>query len=651
MHCPRCGSPVSKEDNICKVCGSSLISSPGKKVAMKGRILGDRYEVLEKVKTGGMGILYRVRDRRLGRIFALKEMRETFESEEEKKNADEWFRREAKILCNLRHPNIPVVIDFFQEEGRNYLVMDYIEGSPPDRGRLPLTEDAVREFALTALDILKYMHKHNIIHRDIKLEHFLRERGTGKLFLIDFGTARTISPGEKKTAIGTQGYASPEHYEGKADARSDIYSLGATLHHLLTGIDPRTRPPFDFTPITDVAPHISPGFAKAVGIALAYKPEDRFQNAEEMINFITSNKSVRGTPIRIKTKGRRLDKAPSTKILPIEEPEYEDYSRIRRTISVVKPEQPGTAFSGIKGIPLRRIYAPHMGWISSISFVPPGNVIAIAYYEGKVVLQDTYSGEQLGILEKRGVGSSTMCTDIAVSTDGQTLAQSFERQIYLWDLVSNRRLGKFSGHTRTIRKLCFVSEVRLISGSDDEQITLWDTHLFEKKAGLSGHKGGVTAISASSNENYIIVGCKSGILKLWEHHSLDKLLFFPESEKAHKGEVKDASFSHSADMLATVGDDGVVRLWNVEKSHPAYLKSHKTIRLSRGATNAVAFSPRQDIFVVGGSSGNLEMWDAVNFRVIERLREHDNNIVSVAFSQDGQYFASASEEGRVVVWT
>lgn len=650
MHCPRCGSPVSKEDTICKICGSSLLSSPGKKIAMKGKILDERYEILEKVKTGGMGILYRVRDKRLGRIFALKEMRETFENEEEKKNANDWFRREAKILCNLRHSNIPVVIDFFSEEGRNYLVMDYIEGAPPDKGKLPLSGDAVREFALTALDILKYMHGHNIIHRDIKLEHFLKEKGTGKIFLIDFGTARTISPGEKKTAIGTQGYASPEHYEGKADARSDIYSLGATLHHLLTGIDPRNRPPFDFEPMPDVAPHVSPRLAITVGIALSYRPEDRFQTAQAMIDFITSTAPLKGIPQTPKTTGKLRGKALSTRLLHIEEPEYEDYSKIRRTRGITESKQPTKPFSGVKGELFCRIYAPHLGWISSIEFVPPGNIIAIAYYEGQVVLQDVYSGEQVGILKRIGTYSSAMCTDIAVSTDGQTLAQAFERQIILWDLVTNRRLGKFTGHTRTIRKLCFVSEVRLVSGSDDQLITLWDTHLLEKKAELIGHEGGVTAITVSSDENFILVGCGSGILKLWEHRSLDKVLFFPESERAHRGEVSDASFSPSADMLVTVGADGVIRLWKVEKSHPAYLKSHKSIRIGGGATNASAFSPRQDIFVVGGGRGRLEMWDAVNFCVIKRLREHENNIISVAFSQNGQYFASASEEGRVVIW-
>ncbi|MCD4782261.1 MAG: protein kinase [Candidatus Eremiobacteraeota bacterium] len=649
MHCPRCGSPVSKEDTICNICGSTLLSSPGKKLAMKGKILGDRYEILEKVKTGGMGILYRVRDKRLERIFALKEMRETFENEEEKKNADNWFRREAKILCNLRHSNIPVVIDFFSEEGRNYLVMDYIEGSPPDKGKLPLSEDAVREFALTALGILKYMHGHNIVHRDIKLEHFLKEKGTGKLFLIDFGTARTITPGEKKTAIGTQGYASPEHYEGKADARSDIYSLGATLHHLLTGIDPRDKPPFDFKPIPDIAPNTSHRLAVAVGIALSYKSVDRFQNAQEMIDFITSTEPVRGIPIPPKTTGKLKDKAHSTRLLHIEEPEYEDYSKIRRTNKMIEPGQSKTPFAGVKGELFRRIYAPHLGWIASIEFVPPGNIIAIAYCEGQVVLQDVYSGEQVGILERIG-SSSAMCTDIAVSTDGQTLAQSFERQIILWDLATNRRLGKFTGHTRTIRKLCFVSEVRLISGSDDQQITLWDTHLLEKKAELTGHDGGVTAIAASSDENLILLGCRSGMLKLWEHHSLDKVLFFPESEKAHRGEVSGASFSPSADMLVTVGADGVIRLWKVEKSHPAYLTSYKSIRIGKGATNASAFSPKQDIFIVGGGRGRLEMWDAINFRVIKRLREHENNIISTAFSQNGRYFASASEEGRVVIW-
>ncbi|MHC9545053.1 MAG: protein kinase [Vulcanimicrobiota bacterium] len=281
MNCPYCQTPQKDGARFCNQCGSPLTSSD----LATGSMLDNRYEVIQMVSKGGMGALYKVKDHRLmDRVFALKEMLDNFTDQKDRSDAISWFKREAEILCSeIRHSNIPVVKDFFIEKGRYYLVMDFIQGSNLEHAyKIPLDEKTAREFALTSVDILEYLHSRKIIHRDIKPENFILEKATGRIFMVDFGTATIFSSRKTKTAIGTQGYASPEHYEGKADERSDIFSLGATLHRLITGVDPKARAPFTFDPVRTLNSSISPAFAAIVEKALQYKPENRFQSAAEM---------------------------------------------------------------------------------------------------------------------------------------------------------------------------------------------------------------------------------------------------------------------------------------------------------------------------------------------------------------------------------
>lgn len=268
-----------------------------------GTMLQGRYRMDGPLGTGGMGAVYRVWDVRLEAPRALKEMRRTGGSESENVDALARFKQEALILSRLQHPGLPRVQDFFEEGGRHYLVMDQVEGQDLEAylgthlercrgGGLP--EALVLEFAMQILDILGFLHGQDppIIHRDLKPSNVVRRYSDGRLVLVDFGTARITGPGVV-TSIGTAGYAPPEQYRGETECRSDLYSLGATLHHLLTGRAPEV--PFEFPALEQVRPDLGPLLVEGVHRALRRLPGERFASAGEMKQFLAGPRPSRSS--------------------------------------------------------------------------------------------------------------------------------------------------------------------------------------------------------------------------------------------------------------------------------------------------------------------------------------------------------------------
>jgi len=273
-YCTRCGAANQAQDAFCFACGQALQTSPASQhhpivgSVSKSSIgpltlnvlLKQRYRILSQVGKGGFGAVYKAEDVQLGnRLLAVKEMSQSGLSPQEIAEATENFKREALLLADLKHPNLPSIYDHFSEAGRWYMVMDYIEGETLEaylqkqpEGHLSVKETL--QIGIQLCTVLSYLHNHQppIIFRDLKPANIMRTP-EGHLYLIDFGIARHFKPGQKQDTIafGSPGYAAPEQY-GKAQTtvRSDIYSLGATLHHLLTGVDPSENipSPFDFRP-------------------------------------------------------------------------------------------------------------------------------------------------------------------------------------------------------------------------------------------------------------------------------------------------------------------------------------------------------------------------------------------------------------------
>jgi len=230
-------------------------------------ILNSRFEILSILSAGAMGRVYRARDNRLNNIVAIKEMITEDLEQLQLNQAKERFDREAKLLAHLHHRRLPRVTDYFlindpmSRVPLYYLVMTFIEGRYletliANRGRKPFPVDEVMDYFNQILTILNYLHQRQppVLHRDIKPSNIMLHEG--KMFLIDFGIARTFAPQMKGKTIGTPGYAAPEQFMGTTEPRSDIFSLGAVIHYLLTGKDPTAGTLYHYAPIRGLNPSV-----------------------------------------------------------------------------------------------------------------------------------------------------------------------------------------------------------------------------------------------------------------------------------------------------------------------------------------------------------------------------------------------------------
>ncbi len=271
---------------------------PAVKQLESGATLNSRYEIVRRIGGGGMGAVYLARDQNLGDApRAVKEMVEAHLDPTQHEKAIGDFKRESLLLTSLEHPSIPTIYDYFYDSvsGRFYLVMKYISGGDlasrlrsASAGRID--EKTVTDWGMQVADVLEYLHSRPkpIIYRDLKPANLMIDGNTGRIMLIDFGIARWVTQQEKGvTAVGTMGYAPPELFGGRVEPRSDVYSLGATLFHLITGADPQDNPLliFDFSKNPRprlIAPSISIEMEQILMRAVEYKPEDRFRSAGEM---------------------------------------------------------------------------------------------------------------------------------------------------------------------------------------------------------------------------------------------------------------------------------------------------------------------------------------------------------------------------------
>lgn len=264
----------------------------------EGTVLNGRYEIVRKIGGGGMGAVYLATDRNLGGILrAVKEMIQSYIEETQQEKAISDFKRESMLLTSLDHPSIPTIYDYFydEKEGRFYLVMKYISGGDlASRLRAApegkIDEESVISWAIQVADVLDYLHNRQppIVYRDLKPANIMIDGNSGRTMLIDFGIARWVNKEEKGvTAVGTMGYAPPELFSGNVEPSSDIYSLGSTMFHLLTGADPQSNPLliFDFQKHPrprQINPQLSDQIEKILLRMVEYNADKRYRTAADV---------------------------------------------------------------------------------------------------------------------------------------------------------------------------------------------------------------------------------------------------------------------------------------------------------------------------------------------------------------------------------
>ncbi len=325
MKCPNCGTINPAGETFCTNCGAFLnnpqtnsapvaknIANPVSASGITGNTFGGsgntgnsrvltpneklqngRYVIEKILGQGGMGAALLAKDTRVSnKLVVIKELISENTDPEKRKEDVRNFEREVETVASIDHPLVPNVTDYFQEGTRAFMVQEYVAGENledhMERINAPMPEREALAYMSQVLDILDNLSQQTppIVHRDIKPANIIVGAKDKRAHLVDFGIARADENKNAKrkqtSALGTPGYAPPEQYQGNADARSDLYALAATIHHLVTNRDPRNYPPFAYPSARSLNPKLSPALDQVLTKALTIDVNKRYQTAAAM---------------------------------------------------------------------------------------------------------------------------------------------------------------------------------------------------------------------------------------------------------------------------------------------------------------------------------------------------------------------------------
>lgn len=443
-------------------------------------VLQNRYRVISLLGEGGMGAVYRAWDTRLNVAVALKEMTtQPGLPPHILAQLRQQFQQEAQVLARLNHPHLVRIGDFFEEHGDAYLVMDFVEGESLAyriEREGPLSEAQVLGWAGQLLDALAYCHSQGVIHRDIKPQNVII-RPDGRAVLVDFGLVKLWDPHDPRTrtamrGMGTPEYAPPEQYDahtGHTDARSDLYGLGATLYHALTGQAPptatlRMADPEQFVPLQAIVPQVSGRTEAAVIKALELNRAQRWQSAAEMAQALelpvwAGKPAVEPAPPPLAGRGGTRAIAPEQALAP---PVTK-----RRRVS-------GGALGGMVALGMLGVVvalAAVFGWFNIGGRVAATPAATRTPTSAPSLLSiSPENASRVTQLARWGKGT---VTQVAYSPDGRLLAVASSLGVYLYDAETLEEV-RFIECDAWVYSVAFSPDgATLASGSGDGTVRLW----------------------------------------------------------------------------------------------------------------------------------------------------------------------------------
>jgi len=595
-----------------------------------GIVLQNRYRIVSLLGQGGMGAVYRAWDMRLNISVAVKEMvPQPGIDPPTLAQLRQQFYQEAQVLARLDHPNLVRVTDYFEEWGNAYLVMNFVEGqSLADliAARGPLPEARVLEWARQLLDALAYCHAQGVVHRDIKPQNIII-RADGRPILVDFGLAKLWDPRDPRTrtavrAMGTPEYAPPEQYgTSLTDHRSDIYSLGATLYHALTGKEPppageRAANPKTPLPLPRLAPHLGNRTYHVVLKAMNLEKRDRWQSAEEMRKEVVRAMSdISPTSTGTSTIRQPAPTASSQSVprssdhrpAPASPQPHPGAPPAPRPASA--PPQPGP------GAPPGRYStsAPHQSQPATPPASPAQRPAPGPQQPGPApafpsVRQPVASPPQQASAYDLSVGQTTPAT----------APQPFAG-IPTWLLVFSVLLPLLLIVFLIVTVLQYASTQPSLSRSGHES------------------SAGPNATPSRSIQDFgllpgdvILPENATGVIQI-AIFGLDYPVFC-------------VTFSRDNALLAS-GGENTIHLWQVAQGKPL-----RTIKLNNSYVRCMALSPNGDILVSGLDNSSVQLWRVADGALLRTLEGHNAGVLSVAFSPDGQTLASGSVDRNVRLW-
>jgi WD40 repeat protein/tRNA A-37 threonylcarbamoyl transferase component Bud32 len=676
LYCTNCGAPNQAQAKFCFGCGQSLQlpSATSTRHSFTGllqpnEVLRARYRIMNLVGKGGFGAVYKAADLQLGdRLVAVKEMSQSTLKPNEIVEAVNVFKREALMLAGLMHQNLPRIYDHFSEGGRWYLVMDFIEGDTLEAylhttagSLLPLEE--VLEVGMQLSAVLDYLHTRQppIIFRDLKPANVMLTPD-GMVFLIDFGIARHFKPGQTKDTIafGSPGYAAPEQY-GKAQTtpRADMYSLGATLHQLLSGNDP-SQTPFQFTPLllqnSSVPTELEHLIRQMVELDAQKRPASIQAVKKELQRLATEEKARKiripqsslstniSSPSAISQVSQQpIHQLQTKEVLPLATPIYTYYGHSATVSTVVwSPDgqriasashdhtvQVWDAFTGNKIHTFK-----HRSLVNAATWSPDGQFLASAGFGGTVHIWETAGGSNVLNYEGHAGPTGGAVNALAWSPNGEYIASAGnDHTAQVWDHTTGLNMCTYRGHAgwfRRVRALTWSPDSRYIaSASDDKTARVWEDQ--------TGGRDDRTRSSASDDKT----------VQVWDATTGQCVFTYTK----HDDWVTSVTWSADGQFIASGSADKTVQVWAASLLQKNSLQHTRVMYAGHsGEVTTVAWSSDGKYIASGSSDRTVHVWDAATGDHIFTCKGHADKVHTVAWSPDGKYIASGSADGVVQVW-
>jgi WD40 repeat protein len=694
--CPQCGAqlPTDAPEGLCPKClmkvamgkqeaeatleSSPVIEGPGAKIG--------RYELLELIGEGGMGLVYLAEQQEpVRRQVALKIVKPGMDS----RQVIARFEAERQALALLDHSNIAHVFDAgTTETGRPYFVMEYVKGMSItrhcDQHRFSI-EDRLQLF-LHVCDALQHAHQKGIIHRDLKPSNILVSVQDDKAVpkIIDFGIAKAVSqPLTEKTTftqqgqlLGTPEYMSPEQADmayQKIDTRSDIYSLGAVLYVLLTGTLPFNREELE-----------KAGFAELQRTLRETEPphpSTRLTSLGKEAKRIAERRCT-----EVFTLARRLHK--ELEWIPLKAMRKDPIDRYRSVSELADDIR-----NYLNGAPLiagpesalyraKKFMRKHAGSVTTAALVAVAIVMGLvasivmgcraeqarkqeatarkqveqalmrAENAEKVAQEQRKLAEQRAEDYRRSLYFNRIAWADVSYGDGnisrvRELLDSCPQDLRGWEWyrlshISDQSCMTLRGHSDGVFGVAFSPDGKqIVSGSDDKTIKVWDAQAGTEVMSLRGHENRVGPVSFSPDGRQIISGSMDNAIKVWDATSGAELMTL----RSHTNWIWSVGFSPDGKRIISASQDKTIKVWDAATGAELMsLAGHEGPVLSAG------FSPDGKHIVSGSEDKTIKVWDAATGDELTTLRGHESGVRSVAFRSDGQQIASGSDDNNIKIW-
>lgn len=519
------------------------------------------------------------------------------------------FERRAQVLKEIgKHPQIPAIIAYFQQERYFYLVQEFIEGSNlasvlEDEG--VFGESQIWQLLEDLLPVLKYISDRHVIHCNIKPENIICTKA-GDFILVNFATAKIKTEFDLFTdecSFGSPEYAAPEQTKGKCVFASDLYSLGVTCIYLLTHI-----PPFDLFDVANncwawrdyLTTKVSDRLAKILDKLLQNAVNRRFQDADEVMQAM----------------GMQSQNLKSQ----IQNPPWQ----CLHTLTV----------NGV------------LSNVNSIAISPDGNILVSGNDDKSIIFWDLKTFGAIANIR----GHSQAVKSVAFSPDGKLLATaSDDKTIKIWDVNTCQEILTLVGHSRAVKSIAFSPDGKLLaSGSWDKTVKIWDVYSFEEICTLTGHKLQVSAVAFSPQSKLLASASFDRTIRLWNckaNELPNQLKNRPHQTLiGHARAVLTVAFSPDGQILATGSDDNTIKLWEVNTG-----KLIHTLSSHSWSVVTLAFSADGETLISGSWDKTIKLSGVNTTAEIATLSGHVDSVFTLAVSPVA-LIASGSRDKTIKLW-